>query len=52
MRDTNTTQPSAPDVHEADGHGKHRGAVSSQDGVTAPNGRHRKPAEMRAEAAA
>ncbi|WP_338778255.1 hypothetical protein [Streptomyces sp. DG1A-41] len=25
------------------GHGRHRGEVSTQDGETAPRGRHRKP---------
>lgn len=52
MSDTSTTQRPATDVQEADGHGKHRGEVSSRDSGTVPNGRHRKPGGEQAEAAA
>ncbi|PPS90290.1 hypothetical protein [Streptomyces sp. MH60] len=49
MNDTSTTQPiqaAGADVPESDtGHGKHRGPVSSQEGVATPRGRHRRPAE-------
>ncbi|MFE7432675.1 hypothetical protein ACIPH4_28835 [Streptomyces tendae] len=49
MNDASTTQPiqaAGADVFETDtGHGKHRGPVSSQEGVATPKGRHRKPAE-------
>ncbi|GHB35048.1 hypothetical protein GCM10010377_27760 [Streptomyces viridiviolaceus] len=49
MSDASTTQPmqaDGADVQEtATGHGRHRGPVSTQDGATAPSGRHRKPAE-------
>ncbi|MFD5282861.1 hypothetical protein [Streptomyces rubrogriseus] len=49
MNDASTTQPmqaAGADVPETDtGHGKHRGPVSSQEGVVTPKGRHRKPAE-------
>ncbi|MEU5625240.1 MULTISPECIES: hypothetical protein [Streptomyces] len=49
MNDASTTQPiqaAGADVSETDtGHGKHRGPVSSQEGVATPKGRHRKPAE-------
>ncbi|MFJ8809721.1 hypothetical protein [Streptomyces sp. NPDC102490] len=49
MNDTSTTQPiqaAGADVSESrTGHGKHRGPVSSQEGVASPRGRHRKPAE-------
>ncbi|MFE7973087.1 hypothetical protein [Streptomyces shenzhenensis] len=43
MSDTSTTQPLSADSQETDGHGKHRGPVTVQDGETAPSGRHRKP---------
>ncbi|WP_086601760.1 hypothetical protein [Streptomyces swartbergensis] len=43
MRDASTHQHTA-DVQEISaGHGRHRGEVSTQDGETAPRGRHRKP---------
>ncbi|WP_282082976.1 hypothetical protein [Streptomyces tendae] len=49
MNDASTTQPiqaAGADVSESDtGHGKHRGPISSQEGVATPKGRHRKPAE-------
>ncbi|MEU3981718.1 hypothetical protein AB0F77_16705 [Streptomyces sp. NPDC026672] len=50
MSDTSTTQPLSTGSQEPDGHGKHRGPVSGQDGETAPRGRHRRPEQ--AEAAA
>ncbi|MFJ3497912.1 hypothetical protein ACIPPJ_30585 [Streptomyces sp. NPDC086091] len=60
MSDTSTmqAQPQAPNQpHTAEfpadaGHGRHRGAVSSQEAGSAPLGRHRKPAGEQAEAAA
>ncbi|MFG2885864.1 hypothetical protein ACGFYV_26815 [Streptomyces sp. NPDC048297] len=51
MSDTSTTQPLSADSQDA-GHGRHRGAGTSQDNETAPHGRHRKPAEETTEAAA
>ncbi|MFG2677746.1 hypothetical protein [Streptomyces sp. NPDC048392] len=49
MNDTSTNRPmrvAGADVSETGtGHGKHRGPVSSQEGVVTPRGRHRKPAE-------
>ncbi|WP_399884427.1 hypothetical protein ACGH7X_11810 [Streptomyces sp. BBFR51] len=49
MNDASTNQPiqaAGADVSETDtGHGKHRGPVSSQEGVATPQGRHRRPAE-------
>ncbi|MGW5366692.1 hypothetical protein ACWER6_06375 [Streptomyces sp. NPDC004009] len=52
MSDTSTTQPLSADSQDVDGHGRHRGALASQDGETAPRGRHRKPVQETAEAAA
>ncbi|WP_248500952.1 hypothetical protein [Streptomyces sp. D2-8] len=44
MSDASTTQPRTADVQQtSSGHGRHRGEVSTQDGETAPRGRHRKP---------
>ncbi|GGY45788.1 hypothetical protein [Streptomyces djakartensis] len=44
MSDASTNQPQNADVQEiSTGHGRHRGEVSTQDGGTAPRGRHRKP---------
>ncbi|MEU2419591.1 hypothetical protein ABZ619_00780 [Streptomyces sp. NPDC007851] len=43
MSDASTSQQLSADLEEADGHGKHRGHVSAQDGESAPSGRHRKP---------
>ncbi|MGW3956740.1 hypothetical protein ACWEKM_38890 [Streptomyces sp. NPDC004752] len=43
MSETSTMQPRSAGSQETDGHGKHRGPVSAQDGETAPSGRHRKP---------
>ncbi|HEX2298757.1 MAG TPA: hypothetical protein VHH34_09600 [Pseudonocardiaceae bacterium] len=54
MSDASTNQPLPADVQEiAAGHGRHRGPVSTtQDGDTAPRGRHRKSAEEQTETAA
>ncbi|MEU1516904.1 hypothetical protein ABZ490_32970 [Streptomyces sp. NPDC005811] len=52
MSDASTTQPLSADAQEAAGHGRHRGQTSAQDANAAPSGRHRKPAEDKAEAAA
>ncbi|MEU1848772.1 hypothetical protein ABZ499_05640 [Streptomyces sp. NPDC019990] len=44
MSYASTHQPQDADVQEISaGHGRHRGEVSTQDGETAPRGRHRKP---------
>ncbi|MET7380499.1 hypothetical protein ABZT08_17055 [Streptomyces sp. NPDC005526] len=44
MSDASTNQPlPAEGAQDATGHGRHRGPVSSQQGETAPSGRHRKP---------
>ncbi|MDK1343810.1 hypothetical protein QNO09_10915 [Streptomyces sp. 378] len=46
MSDASTNQPRTADVQQpstSSGHGRHRGEVSTQDGETAPRGRHRKP---------
>ncbi|MFE9607599.1 hypothetical protein [Streptomyces sp. NPDC006012] len=43
MSDTSTKQPLSAGSQEADGHGRHRGPVTSKDGESAPSGRHRKP---------
>ncbi|WP_167391732.1 hypothetical protein [Streptomyces humi] len=43
MSDASTSQQLSADLEEVDGHGKHRGHVSAQDGESAPSGRHRKP---------
>ncbi|MFJ4538110.1 hypothetical protein ACIP39_19400 [Streptomyces tibetensis] len=44
MSDASTNQPSHADVRQpSSGPGRHRGEVSTQDGETAPRGRHRKP---------
>ncbi|MFF7734883.1 MULTISPECIES: hypothetical protein [unclassified Streptomyces] len=44
MSDASTHQPRTADVPQSStGHGRHRGEVSTQDGETAPRGRHRKP---------
>ncbi|MFH9857986.1 hypothetical protein [Streptomyces sp. NPDC017202] len=51
MSDTSTMQPWSTDTQEGTGHGRHRGPVSSHDGESAPLGRHRKPAEEKADAA-
>ncbi|MBC2867397.1 hypothetical protein [Streptomyces mexicanus] len=45
MSDASTSQLPLSEAQDAPGHGKHRGPVSSRDGETAPNGRHRKPAQ-------
>ncbi|MFK4146621.1 hypothetical protein [Streptomyces sp. NPDC004065] len=48
MSNATTTQPleaREAEAQEGRGHGRHRGPVSSQDGETAPRGRHRKPAD-------
>ncbi|WP_328870990.1 hypothetical protein OHT76_13190 [Streptomyces sp. NBC_00287] len=45
MSDATMTQPPAQD-QENQGHGRHRGPVSSHDGEAAPRGRHRKPVEQ------
>ncbi|MEU6475492.1 hypothetical protein ABZ858_01145 [Streptomyces sp. NPDC047017] len=52
MSDASTTQPFPAEDLEDQGHGKHRGPVSAHEGGTVPSGRHRKPAEAQAEAAA
>ncbi|MFR9794746.1 hypothetical protein ACL02U_02420 [Streptomyces sp. MS06] len=52
MSNASTTQPQATGTEVDAGHGRHRGAVSTQEGETAPRGRHRKPAEQPAERAA
>ncbi|MEW2291405.1 hypothetical protein ABZ719_01680 [Streptomyces sp. NPDC006743] len=52
MSDASKTQPLTTDVQEAEGHGKHRGPVSSRDGETAPSGRHRKTGDGQTEMAA
>ncbi|HET9379928.1 MAG TPA: hypothetical protein VFP69_03740 [Streptomyces sp.] len=51
---SNAMNQSLPaDSHEtAVGHGRHRGALSTQDNETAPSGRHRKPADESEPAAA
>ncbi|WP_189784245.1 hypothetical protein [Streptomyces capitiformicae] len=46
MSDAHTTQPPTADLHEAEGHGKHRGRLSDHEAETTPRGRHRKPAEQ------
>ncbi|AKZ55427.1 hypothetical protein SAM23877_2378 [Streptomyces ambofaciens ATCC 23877] len=55
MNDASTTQPMQADgadvTETGTGHGRHRGAVSGQDGAAVPRGRHRKPAEDRETAA-
>ncbi|MBB4715598.1 hypothetical protein [Streptomyces luteogriseus] len=44
MSDASTNQPRTADVQQSStGAGRHRGEVSTQDGETAPRGRHRKP---------
>ncbi|MEU1001703.1 hypothetical protein [Streptomyces tibetensis] len=44
MSDASTNHPSNADVQQpSSGPGRHRGEVSTQDGETAPRGRHRKP---------
>ncbi|MFF6912541.1 hypothetical protein [Streptomyces sp. NPDC012466] len=44
MSDASTNQPRNADVQQSSsGPGRHRGEVSTQDGGTAPRGRHRKP---------
>ncbi|MFE8986994.1 hypothetical protein [Streptomyces collinus] len=44
MSDASTNQPRNADVQQSStGPGRHRGEVSTQDGETAPRGRHRKP---------
>ncbi|WP_165430294.1 hypothetical protein [Streptomyces sp. BK239] len=58
MSDASTTQPRQPqeplsaDASRSAGHGRHRGQVSSHEGGTSPRGRHRKPAEEKADTAA
>ncbi|GHE77793.1 hypothetical protein ACWDSD_10640 [Streptomyces spiralis] len=52
MSDASTTQPLSTEAARSEGHGKHRGQVSSHDGETAPSGRHRKPAQEQTEVAA
>ncbi|MER5377873.1 hypothetical protein [Streptomyces sp. NPDC002553] len=59
MSDASTTQPRQPqeqpltaDASGSAGHGRHRGQVSSHEGGTSPRGRHRKPAEEKADTAA
>ncbi|MFE7958413.1 hypothetical protein ACF1AX_07960 [Streptomyces sp. NPDC014802] len=52
MSDASTTQPQARETEMAStGHGRHRGPISTQDGESAPRGRHRRPVEQ-AESAA
>ncbi|WP_199825677.1 hypothetical protein [Streptomyces sp. NRRL B-1140] len=44
MSDASTNQMNDADVQQpSSGPGRHRGEVSTQDGETAPRGRHRKP---------
>ncbi|WP_320783834.1 hypothetical protein [Streptomyces sp. CRN 30] len=50
MNDASTNQPMWADGADVQamadpGHGRHRGGTSAHDGETAPQGRHRKPAE-------
>ncbi|MER6981123.1 hypothetical protein [Streptomyces carpinensis] len=52
MSDASTTQPHTAETPDTEGHGKHRGPVSSHDGETAPSGRHRKPVQEHTEVAA
>ncbi|MEU0677463.1 hypothetical protein ABZ330_32110 [Streptomyces sp. NPDC006172] len=56
MSDASTMQPWQPqerplsaDASGPAGHGRHRGEVSSHEGGTSPRGRHRKPAEEKAD---
>ncbi|MFD9392527.1 hypothetical protein ACFWBB_17965 [Streptomyces sp. NPDC060000] len=49
MNDTSTRLPLGADSQATAGPGRHRGPVSSQDGDSAPHGRHRKPAENRSD---
>ncbi|WP_164992407.1 hypothetical protein [Streptomyces sp. L2] len=51
MSDTSTTQPLSAGSSDVDGHGRHRGPVAAQDDESSPRGRHRKPADDKAEAA-
>ncbi|EKX60283.1 hypothetical protein STRIP9103_02629 [Streptomyces ipomoeae 91-03] len=44
MSDAHTTQPPTADPREVEGHGRHRGQISTHEAETAPRGRHRKPA--------
>ncbi|MFH8474991.1 hypothetical protein [Streptomyces sp. NPDC018000] len=45
--DTTQTRPAGADAEraEADGAGKHRGGVSTDDTAAQPHGRHRRPSE-------
>ncbi|MBV2353719.1 hypothetical protein KUM39_04985 [Streptomyces sp. J2-1] len=52
MSETSTTQPLSTDAQDVDQHGRHRGALASQEGESAPRGRHRKPTEQGGEAEA
>ncbi|MBN0044854.1 hypothetical protein JS756_12175 [Streptomyces actuosus] len=53
MSSASTTQPQDTEVREAaEGHGRHRGPVSTQETEATPRGRHRKPAEQHAGTAA
>ncbi|MFJ9741344.1 hypothetical protein [Streptomyces sp. NPDC101166] len=59
MSDASITQPRQPqeqplsaDASGVVGHGRHRGEVSSHEGGASPRGRHRKPADERADTAA
>lgn len=42
---TNKTQTTGEGGRTVTGHGRHRGPVSQQDVMTAPRGRHRRPAK-------
>jgi len=43
MSDASKNQPRSDVQAISAGQGRHRGQVSTQDGQTAPRGRHRKP---------
>ncbi|GGW30906.1 hypothetical protein [Streptomyces caelestis] len=43
MSDASKNQRTADVQAISAGHGRHRGEISTQDGETAPRGRHRKP---------
>ncbi|MFF6801797.1 hypothetical protein [Streptomyces sp. NPDC012616] len=49
MSDTSTMQAPAADFQETAGNGRHRGPVSAHEADSAPHGRHRRPAENRAD---
>lgn len=49
MSDTSTMEAPGTDSHEAalaEGHGKHRGAISGHDDAATPQGRHRRPSDQ------